>query len=146
MRRVAWLGGVALMAVLAAVRAHAQGATPYLDEIPASAVIDAHWSRVAPGIQVAKVLNMQGKWAASVAWFYTDKEPKKYLMMSTLDSLMSWGLLNEQSRVSVETHRFLVSAHSHDEAVAAVTRRTAKKPPKAIRKRLEQDQAGPGSP
>ena|SRR5689334_17981771 len=134
-----------VLGVLVMLAASAGGAErclvpkPYLDEVPTTAVLDSNWLRVAPGILVTKALSMRGKWAASVTWFYTDTQPNRYLVMQTLDSLMSWGLLNERSRVSAETHRFLVKAHSFDEAAVAVRRAASKRPPREIRERLVHD-------
>ena len=134
------LGVLVMLAASAGGAERCLAPKPYLDEVPATAVLDSNWLRVAPGMLVTKALSMKGKWAASLTWFYTDTEPNRYLVMETLDSLMSWGLLNDQSRVSAETHRFLVKAHSFDEAAVAVRRAAAKKPPREIRERLVHDE------
>jgi len=107
-------------------------------KMPRGSEIDTNWVNVVPPLQVSKVLNRPGMWAAGYEWFQFDIHPGKTLTFSELVDLAEAESIPDSAKVARVRLIYPVRARTFEEAAATARRRASKGIPAHVQQEFEK--------
>lgn len=108
-----------------------------VSKLPRGAQLDSTWANVEPGLQVTRIVNRRNSWAAAAAWFQLDARPGEIYTFEQLDSLLTFGLITEESMLSQVRYTYLVKSAELKEAKLKALEKRPKGVPAEVSRAFE---------